>query len=71
MYPDDFERLAALSEQVRRWALGWVRGHRPRLPIPTSSCRLKAAPQHRCKAPRHLSPTPQFCPLRKEVQCPN
>ena len=60
LYPDDVERLAALSEQVSRWVLAWVRRHWLRLPIPTSSFRLKAAPQHRCKAPRHLSPTPQL-----------
>ena len=47
LYPDDVERLAALSEQASRWVLGWVRRHWLRLPIPTSSFRLKAAPQHR------------------------
>lgn len=53
LYPDDVERLAALSEQVSRWVLGWVRRHWLRLPIPTSSCRLKAP----IKSTRHLSPT--------------
>jgi hypothetical protein len=24
LYPDDFEHLAALSEHVSRWLLGWV-----------------------------------------------
>ena len=47
LYPDEVEHLAAVSRQVSRWVLGWARHRRCRFPIPTSSVRLKAAPQHR------------------------
>ena len=27
-FPDDFERLAALSERLKQWVLPWARRHR-------------------------------------------
>lgn len=71
LYPDEVVRLAALSEQVSRWVLGWARHRRRRFPIPTSSFPVEGSTTAPVKSTRHLSPTPQFCPLRKGVQCPN
>ena len=57
LYPDDLERLAALSEQVSRWVLGWVRRHWLRLPIPMSSFPVEGSTTAPMKSTRHLSPT--------------
>ena len=70
LYPDDVERLAALPEQVSRWVLGWVRRHWLRLPT-NVQFPVEGSTTAPMKSTRHLSPTPQFCPLRKGVQCPN
>ena len=70
LYPDDVERLAALSEQVSRW----VRvGTPPLAPAshPNVQFPVEGSTTAPMKSTRHLSPTPQFCPLRKGVQCPN
>ncbi len=36
-YPNDVERLAALSDHVSRWVLGWARRHWRRLCIQTDA----------------------------------
>ena len=72
LYPDDVERLAALSEQVSRWVLGWVR--RPLAPPshPNVQFPVEGSTTAPMKSTHGICPQPRsWCPLRKGVQCPN
>jgi hypothetical protein len=58
LYPDDFEHLAALSERVSRWVLGWASRHWRRLPISArSKCNRVGSTTAPIERAWHLSTT--------------